>query len=188
MKLVLSYFYFCVCCLFDYHGHSLCAGTRTIHETDSNGRSRTRYETYEEKVYTWTAKEAFEYNVCMDVSGDIRGLGEHKITRLRMHKAYQFAEDGTKEQYIYSQQTFKRNNWRDQYQEFSEETKINGYIQHILAESEPGVKPTWMGLPMFWFNSMLCLSPCYRQALVANCGHIDFALVKQISCTNNPYL
>ena len=75
---------------------------------------------------------------------------------------------------------FKRNNWRDTYQDFREETKINGFVERILAESEPGVKPEWMSLTVFWMASLFVLSPCYRQLMVSKCGNIDFALIKQI--------
>lgn len=154
--------------------------TRVIHERDNEGRSRTRYETYQEKVYTWSATQQYRYNICVDISGQVLGLDEHKITRLNLHKAYQFRDDETKRDYIMSQEMFKRNNWRDTHQEFKEETKIRGYIDRILAESEPGIKPGWMSLGVFWMLSIFGCSPCYRQALVSKCGNIDFALIKQI--------
>ena len=54
--------------------------TRVVHTTDSNGRKTTRYETYQEKVYTWRASEKYQYQLCIDISGDIYGLDEHKLT------------------------------------------------------------------------------------------------------------
>ena len=137
------------------------------------------------KVYTWRATDKYEYQLCVDVSGNVNGLDEHKLTRLRLHKAYQFRDDETKRNYIYEQEMFKRNNWRDTHQEFREETKINGYVERILAESEPGVKPGWMSLGVFWMVSLCVFSPCYRMLMVSKCGNIDFALVKQIQSTNN---
>ena len=60
-----------------------------MHSRYSKGNSRTRYETYQEKVYTWSTRQQL-YALCVDISGKVRGLGEHKLTRLRLHKAYQF--------------------------------------------------------------------------------------------------
>lgn len=157
---------------------------RIVNDKDSRGQTRTKCEMYQEKVYTWSATQQFQYALCADVSGAIRGLGENKITRLRLHKAYQFADDATRAQYINAQEAFKRNNCRDDLQEFAEETRINEFTERMLTESEPGVKPPWMESSVFWWFSIFGMSPCYRLAFVAQCGNIDFAIVKQISCLN----
>eukprot|EP01084_Bolivina_argentea_P261463 441857_1 len=149
--------------------------------TDSNGNTRTEWETYQEKVYTWRAKDQYRYNICIDVSGQLLGLNEYNLTKLKLRKTYGFVDSNSQQQYILQRRTFRMMNWRDMHQEFYEEFTIPGYVDRILAESEPGIKPGWMSVGFYWLCSIMFFSPCFRHKMSAACGNVEYTFIKQLS-------
>jgi len=154
---------------------------RTKRVTDSNGNTRTERESYREKVYTWRARDLFRYATCIDVSGQLLGLDEYNLTKLRMHKTWGFANVESQNEYMRQRRMFRMMNWRDVHQEFYEEYSINGYVDRILAESEPGIKPGWMSASCYWLCNALFCSPCFRHKMSAACGNAEYTFIKQLS-------
>jgi len=149
--------------------------------TDKDGNTRTEWETYQEKVYTWSAREQYTYSTCIDVSGQLLGLDVYNLTKLKLSKTYGFADEDTRRDYVHRRRTFRMMNWRDMHQEFHEEFTIPGYVDRILAESEPGIKPDWMSNQMYWICNLIFMSPCFRHKMSAACGNADYQFIKQIS-------
>lgn len=154
---------------------------RSKRVTDANGNTRTEWETYQEKVYTWRASEQYQYSTCIDVSGQLMGLDEYNLTKLKLRKTYGFADEDTRRDYMNRRRMFRMMNWRDCHQEFHEEFSIPGFVDRILAESEPGIKPGWMTPGVYWLCNIFFLSPCFRHKMSAACGNADYQFIKQIS-------
>lgn len=57
---------------------------------------------------------------------------------------------------------------RDMHQEFHEEFSIPGFVDRILAESEPGVKPAWMSSSVYWLCNVFFMSPCFRYVNISS--------------------
>jgi len=149
--------------------------------TDSNGNKRTEWETHREKVYTWSATEQYTYATCIDVSGQLVGLDQYNLTKLRLHKTYGFADEDTRRDFVARRRMFRMMNWRDMHQEFHEDFSVDGFVDRILAESEPGIKPWWMSNSYYWLFNVLFLSPVFRHKMSAACGNAEYRFYKQIS-------
>lgn len=148
---------------------------------DANGNTRTEWETYREKVYTWRATEQYRYTTCIDVSGQLLGLDEYNLTKLRLRKIYGFVDVQSQQHYAQQRRTFRMMNWRDMHQEFHERYDIPGFVDRILAESEPGIKPGWMSASCYWVCNLLFMSPCFRHKMSAACGNAEYTFIKQLS-------
>ena len=72
-------------------------------------------------------------------------------------------------------------NWRDTHQEFREIYDIPGFIDRILAESEPGVKPGWLSSGGYWLCNLIGFSACFRAKMAAKCGNVNYTFIKQLS-------
>jgi hypothetical protein len=155
--------------------------TRMVTYTDSNGNSRTRYETYTVKVVTYRETCYFEYEAWKDDSGSFHGLSLYSIVKLKLYKLLVWADDAARDSFYRAYAHFQmRNRWRDTHFEHSWCMELSGFKTNLLSMTDESAKPWWLSLQCFCVWSILGLSWCFRRALTNASVEAEFTFRKVI--------
>jgi len=165
--------------------HAMCyhyvTRTRTVYSTDSQGRSQSRTETYEEMVVTHTASENFIFTRCEDNTGKT-DINFEKFTKLQINAIYDFADEKSRGVYEAQMARFKSANTYDLYQLFTEEFTIPGLEKKVLVIPSGSNVPCCMNRWMYILVSIVGLSYFYRVWLEKKTQGKDLNIVKTFHC------
>jgi len=163
--------------------------TRTVSYRDSDGHSRTRTETYKEKVTTWTGSETFLYQSCRDISNlsELPSLENIiKCQRIKFHKEIKYANEESARAFEQFKSEFCRRNERLDVEFRSNITEeIPDFKERVLAYSETEGKPFWMNSCCFCLSIFCLVSWPYRILLKSSTNKQEFTFIKQLSVTNS---
>eukprot|EP01083_Nonionella_stella_P139572 425994_1 len=140
---------------------------------DGYGNEIGRRKVKEQRVTTWNARQSYKYGSWSDVSKQLTGLEQYKLTKLTFSKDYCFANNAASKRFYRARDTFKRNNDQDTFQDFTEGMDVNGYNSKLLAEVQDGSTPCFLNLFWFWIASVCLLSPIYRMWFSSVVGDIQ---------------
>jgi len=142
--------------------------TRTVHYTDSEGKSQTRTETYEEKVVTHTETEYFTYQNFDDISGHVTNdILVFIATKVKFSKAWSCGDDRTRQLYELAHFNFiERNKYRDSHFSSSNVFRVDGFHERKLCLVELSKRSNIMSYAHYLIYSLclLCSWP-YRMWL-----------------------
>ena len=155
--------------------------TKTVYYTDSEGRSQSRTETYQEMVVTHRASGDFYFKRCEDRTGKIVIYFE-KLTRLQLNTKYDFANSESRAAYERQKANFKLAHDFDDYQTFREEFKIRGLEKRVLIVPPGARVPGCMSIWMYILFSMIGLSFFYRLWFQEKTHGKDISIVKIFHC------
>ena len=136
-----------------------------------------------ERVYTHKATMNYEFESWRDTSLELTGLDEWKLTKLKIWKKFVFANDSTKQDYESKWEEFKRNNKKDQHQEYSQIMVLGDWKdteKKILIEAIPGTRDKYMSKQYFNLFSCLFCAACYRTWMTSNTGKKHVMIEKEI--------
>jgi hypothetical protein len=154
-----------------------------IHERDSNGNTRTRYETYTVEVTTYRETSYFSYAGWRDDSGAYHGMTLYPIVKLKLHKLLTWADEDSRMRFFGAFAAFQaRNRWRDTHFTSSWDMNVNRFENSVLALSQPADRPFWLNLQCFCLTSLLGLTWCFRWILTKSSVEADFTIRKVIKC------
>jgi len=156
--------------------------TRTVYYTDGNGNTRSRLETYQERVVSAIIVEPFLFTHWFDASQstltDIRKVG---ITKIKMDLTVQFGDQATGQHFAEKFQQFQNENrYRDVFVNFSVAKMVGGFEKRLAAYTDAGNKPGWIGSVWFWLATCFCLGWPYRIVFNRSTGKTEYSVVKVI--------
>lgn len=171
----------CVC----YHYE-----TRTVHYTDSDGRSQTRSETY--RVNTHFDSFVVPYHSVRDVSGpfvlniDKANLMKKDLIKLKLELEITWADAISLSDYEdYKSDFIRRNENKDVYMDFSERRILDGFNAYNLIKINE--KTNTCFLNPFWYiiSIFLTLTQFYKWYFDWKCIYQNFKIIKLISTRYN---
>lgn len=139
-----------------------------------------RASTTHKKNYTFHKSGTFKFDSWRDLSAPVDDLVQWDITRVDFEMKTVFANAETSQLYHKSFEKFKKKNWRDEKQEYSKWTTVNGYQNRILAVSNREGLPFGMGKLWYFFFSLFTLSLFYRIWFNSVTGDFDYVFVKEV--------
>jgi len=155
--------------------------TYTTTTTDSQGKQTTSTRT--EKHVTYRESQPFHYDCWDDISGDLIGVGElYRLTRVRFHKTYVFADEHTREAWEAEARNIQdRNRCRDTHMDFWHCLDIPSYVPRMLAVpgNEPEL-PRGVGKNWYILSSLLLCGYCYRSWFHSISTRQSYDYVKRI--------
>jgi len=162
--------------------HVQCYHYETRHHTRRDSEGNIEHYTTQERVNTWSATENFRFNHWSDASPALGGMGQFRLTKLKLNKRYVFANQFTKNEFNRQKVSFKENNRRDTHQDFSESFIVPGFKDRLLCEAVKGDKPGCLNAEYYCLFHLLFLGPCYRWWFSSICGNKTQEIVKLFSC------
>lgn len=154
--------------------------TRTVTTTDSDGRHYHSEEEYTVRVTSHTAKQAFAFRWCRDVSGPPVYQPHVRSLRVRFRTVIDFASWEAKQAYEAWKAGFFAAHNRDDYQETSLDVDIPGLPAQLLLQQTGGegagcVSPSWHVLA-----TILLLGGAFEICVLQAVPQVRWKLVKQI--------
>jgi len=146
-----------------------------------NGQTYYQTQVYQEKVVTHTASRAYIPKSVEDRSPSYGYLKEYDITKLKLNKKYQFANNETMNDWKKKRAQFVQENKNDVFQDVTDHMDIPGYQDVFLVQLRPGLRPFWMNYSVYIIASVLCCSPLFRCCMNSKVGKKSYTLVKVIS-------
>jgi hypothetical protein len=161
------------CCCYHYETRTRWV---TEHYTEhvngrAESRTRTRLETYQEKVVTHTEKELFRFARFMDASGVVcNDILKYNATRIDFTKGWTAGTPQTAQAHEQQKYNFvARNRNRDEHFEFTEGMDFYGFQEKMLAIVDLQKKSIFMNwASYFGFSIILMQSWLYRVWLDRN--------------------
>ena len=151
---------------------------RTVYYTDSNGNSRSRTETYQEKVVTSRPSTNFIYATWTDQSENIFGLEEYAYTRVHFKKQYILADEETKIDFNQQKANFiDRNKNNDTHYSYFESFDISGYVEWAISTLNNDV-PWVMNVYWYLFFCLFMMELFYSYWLVIYSGKKGMTFIK----------
>jgi len=137
--------------------------TRTVYYTDSNGNSRSRTETYTERVTTYTGTSYWDYKSWEDTTGEIVGVLGGELVKLEVVKSYEFGNYESARRFEEHRSDYiSSNRYRDDHMDDYPVFEIPGHKQKVLVSNKGVHKPCCMDVGIFWMFSLILLSWPYR--------------------------
>ena len=134
---------------------------RTITET-VNGQTRTRTETYTERVVTYSGSKDFIYELSSDFSGRIVGLESYSIAKLKLETEIVFADDYTRQCFVAEEAAFiAYNRYRDVHYNYSRNFYIPGLNERILSFVDPSNIPFYISFSFFLLSHLFLMQYFY---------------------------
>ena len=162
--------------------------TRAVTTTDSDGRTSTRYETYEERVNTWYGSESFHFDTWTDMSPDTLNIEDHRYIRWKMEKTFNFADDYTQHCYHHQKSTFEESNkWRDTHYNFEETFHIDGFVERMISSSD-GTFPWQMSVKVYLVTCIFLFELAYSAWLKGLATPKSYTYCKVFHCYNKQAL
>ena len=159
--------------------------TRTVHYTDSNGKTHTRTETYQERVTTYTEEQVFPICYSQDIS-DPAGLefDVYGVARLKLTPDIDCGDEETMMKFSeMRRRMIYDNEYRDQYIDFIFSDVIEGFKKRICAYTDPRHRPFWLNLGVFWLSSLFGLTWIFRMIFNCKTTKCEYTIKKLIYCT-----
>ena len=161
---------------------------RTYKKTD-NGSYVEQIE--HKKMVTHTAVEPVHFLSYRDISDsfvmDARELDRKtQYVKLRLKMNITYYNDGTQGDYLLQVQEFKRRHNFDQYQDFSEETKVHNFQEYMLIPLS-ATKNSYVGSGWYTLFALLSGTEIYKRYINQMSAYTEYTFVKQIS-TRTPNL
>jgi len=156
---------------------------RTVHYKDSQGNSRTRQESYQEKVVTHRETERFNYREWEDISGNVtQDILVFIATKVKFTKNWVCGDQRTLQ--IYEEQKGRfigRNKFRDVHFSFWTFYDINGFQDRKLCIVDLGQSSPHMKFSSYlMFSLLLMCSWPYRMWLEYKTVRSRFHVTKRI--------
>jgi len=161
--------------------------TRTVteHYTDSSGRqqSRTRTETYTEKVVTSTDAENFDYSSWRDDSGVVTmEITRYNCVRIDFLKEWRCDNFDTTNAYQRQKAAFiRKNEHRDTHFSFWEGMEINDFKEKMMSVTDFKMLSPLIRWWVYVLISMLSFSIFYRLWLERKSIKAKFCFVKSVN-------
>jgi hypothetical protein len=137
---------------------------RTVTTKDSEGRTQTRQESYQERVVTHRASGLIQYAAWTDSSTIVSNLGRFPLVKLELSKSYEFADAATARSFNQQRMLFRRMHDRDRHQTYSESFDVPGFKPNVLS-CRNGVKPKYLTSSCFFLSTLLTLNWPFRMWL-----------------------
>lgn len=154
---------------------------RTVTERDSNGNTRTRTETYQEKVITHTNSHTVHYRGWQDASPILSGLEQYRMTRIYNRLTFAFGSDAVRHQFHCMRREWIHFNDRDVHYDFSEAHKLPGMVSHVLTfNDKPKNFPCCLNCCAFTFLGFLTLDWVLMFWLMRYSARLDYRFVKVV--------
>ena len=159
--------------------------TRLVTERDSQGRTYTTYETYEERVDTWNASQVFHFDSCIDMSPDTLNVDAHRYILWTMTKTYDFADDYTRSSYSHQKRVFEEaNKWHDTHYSLEENFNIEGFKDQMITSLD-GTFPRAMSVGVYFMSCIFLLELVYSAWLNGFATPQSYKFCKIFQCHNN---
>eukprot|EP00794_Sanderia_malayensis_P013882 gene13882-15330_t len=162
--------------------------TRTVYYIDSNGNQRSRTETYQEVVVTYTENNPFPYGNCEDIS-DPEGpkIDRKGVTRLKLLKDVECGDDETEDKFNeMKQEMITRNERRDANITFSFEDTIPGFEKRICAYADASQKAWWINLSCYWLSTVFLCSWPFRIMFNWKTTKAEYTIKKRLFISSPP--
>ena len=156
---------------------------RSVTTTDSDGKTHTRQESYQERVTTHTASAPIRYHSWTDSSTSVHGLGDFPLVKMEMHKSYEFADAETHRSFQQQRLLFRRMHDRDRHQSYSERFEVPGFKSNVLSCAN-GVKPPLLNCGCFFLATILTVNWPFRYWLERNSVKTSIAIRKRVSASS----
>jgi len=132
---------------------------RTVHYRDSNGNTKTRRESYQEKVVTHRERELFRYQRVDDCSGEVTlDILQFIATKVKFGKSWHFGDDVTKGNYERQESAFiGRNKYRDAHFSNWNVFEMDGFHERKLCLVELSRRSWWMSYAAYLVVSLVLL-------------------------------
>lgn len=155
---------------------------RHVHKTDSNGRSYTETEHYEERVTTYRGKENFQYGRFEDLSGAVHSdLLTYNAVRIDFSKSWVAGDPMTQAAYSSQYNAFKAHNmYRDTHFNIWEGMDIPGFTEKMMTLVDVKVTSPVMSWTGYFLISLFTLSYPYRMWLERNSFKAKYHFTKRV--------
>jgi len=154
--------------------------TRTRSYTDSNGNRKT--ETYTEKVTTYRGSDTFRYGSWADVSGQLQGLENFGLIRLKMEYSIHFADSDSNRAYDDHYQRFcQANRWRDTHFSSGHTRTVPGFTARVMSQNESVKAPKFLSLGFYILSAFFSCGFPYALWLQSISHHAAFFVKKTVS-------
>lgn len=148
--------------------------TRTVSETDANGKQTTRTETYEVRVNTHSAR-----NNGVIPSTDRTPLFVPNTTALMTEIETHLSLDFSHSNYLGCYHAWCRSHRRDVHADESRSESLPSQKRSLLAEWVSGARPFWFRKSCYVLSTLLFCSMCYRLRVQRRCGRQEFTYFKK---------
>ena len=154
--------------------------TRTRREdyTDDKGHKHHRHVEYTEKVVTHTAREAWAYSFCRDVSGPPVFQPHLRSLLVKLGKVQDFSDAGSRAAYDAWLGYFRQRHNRDAYQDVSCSMDIPGFVPYVMLQQDNAGWTHSAGAQLL-FTLVLC-GWAYELCVLQSVPKVRWALVKQL--------
>jgi hypothetical protein len=153
-----------------------------VTSTDSEGRTETRQETYDEKVVTANISESFTFRFWRDHSqAALVNIHKKKITKIKLELQVLFGDVETARDFDERYSAFKEaNKHRDTYVDFSVSRTVPGFEKRLAAYVDASAKAWWINSPCFWLSTVLWFGWIYRLVFNYSTAKTTYDVIKLI--------